>query len=59
MGQAVQQARYDAVTKQTVIASHVFNGGWYQLIPFLIVAIVFVGGTTYFRKQSKFFAENI
>jgi ABC-2 type transport system permease protein len=59
MAQAIQGARYAAVTHETFTAHQVFQGGWYQLIPFAIVAFVLVGGLAYFRKESKYFAENI
>jgi ABC-2 type transport system permease protein len=59
MAQAIQDARYAAVTHQTTTAHKIFQGGWHELIPFLIVAIVLVIGLSYFRKESKYFAENI
>jgi ABC-2 type transport system permease protein len=59
MAQAIQDARYAAVSHQTLTADKVFNGGWYALIPFVIVIVVLVGGQAYFRKESKYFAENI
>jgi ABC-2 type transport system permease protein len=59
IAQALQQARYLMITHQTVTAAQVFNGGWYSLVPFAIVALVLVIGVSYFRKQSKYFAENI
>lgn len=59
MGQAVQDARYAVVTHQSTIPQQVFNGGWYQWLPFVFVLFVLVGGVTYFRKESKYFAENI
>jgi ABC-2 type transport system permease protein len=59
MGQAIQDARYAAVTHDTTTAHRIFQGGWYQFIPYLIVIVVLVGGLSYFRKESKYFAENI
>jgi len=59
MAQALQDARYVTVTKQTTIPSHVFNGGWYQFIPVILVFVMFIVGAAYFKKESKFFAENI
>ncbi len=59
MAQAIQSARYFTVTKSTVTAQQLFNGGWYVYIPFAIVILAFVGGIYYFRKESKYFAENI
>jgi ABC-2 type transport system permease protein len=59
MSQSIQSARWAMVGHQTVTTGKVFNGGWYLLIPYIIVLIVFVGGVLYFRKESKYFAENI
>jgi len=59
MAQAIQDARYSTVTHETTTAYRVFEGGWYELIPFTIVILVLVGGLSYFRKESKYFAENI
>ena len=59
MAQAIQDARYSAVTHQTSTIYQVFDGGWYKLIPFIVVVLVFLGGLKYFRKESKYFAENI
>lgn len=59
MGQSIQAARYSVVTHETITSSQVFGGGWFMYIPFIIVILVFVGGATYFRKHSKYFAEDI
>lgn len=59
MAQAIQDARYALVTHQTETVYQIFNGGWYKFIPFAVVVVVFVTGVTYFRKESKDFAENV
>lgn len=61
MAQSIQDARYAAVThSDKVITAHrLFQGGWYEYIPFALVVLVLIVGVTYFKKQSKFFAENI
>ena len=59
MAQSIQAARYVLVTNQTIIGKHVYNGGWGQYIPFMIVIFVFIFGALYFKKSSKYFAENI
>lgn len=61
MAQAIQDARFVAVTKDDLVvtASRVFEGGWFMFIPFVIVVAVLVGGLLYFRKEAKYFAENI
>jgi len=59
LAQAIQEARYNAVTDQAVTTAKAFNGGWYGLIPYIIVIVVCVIGVLYFKKESKYFAENI
>jgi len=59
MAQAIQDARYLAVTRQTTTIYNVFEGGWYCLIPFGITVLVLLIGVLYFRKESKYFAENL
>lgn len=59
MAQAIQDARYSVVTHQTITIHQVFDGGYYIFIPFIIVALTLIGGLIYFRKESKYFAENI
>lgn len=59
MAQAIQDARYTAITHQTTTIYALNQGGWHALIPFAIVIVLFVGGIAYFRSQSKYFAENI
>lgn len=59
VAQAIQDARNAVVTSQTTTIYDVFNGGLYFLIPFVLIAITLLGGVAYFRKESKYFAENI
>jgi ABC-2 type transport system permease protein len=59
MAQAIQDARYTTVSHDTLTIYKVFDGGWYALIPFVIVAVLLITGQAYFRKESKYFAENI
>jgi ABC-2 type transport system permease protein len=59
MAQAIQDARWASISHETLTARTVFDGGWYMYIPFLIVIGVLVGGLAYFRRESKYFAENI
>jgi len=59
MAQAIQDARYAAITHYTPTISKLFDGGAYRLIPFVFVVVVLIVGVAYFRKESKYFAENI
>jgi ABC-2 type transport system permease protein len=59
IAQAVQDARYSLITHQTITVNNLFRNGWYITIPLTIAVVVFVGGALYFKKNSKYFAENI
>jgi ABC-2 type transport system permease protein len=59
MAQTIQDARYVSISHQTTTIYKIFEGGWYSLTPFIIVVFTLFIGTTYFRSQSKYFAENI
>lgn len=61
MAQAIQDSRYAVVSHdpKVITAHRLFEGGWHEYIPFTIVILILVGGITYFRKESKYFAENI
>jgi ABC-2 type transport system permease protein len=59
MAQTIQDARYAAISHDTITTSKIFNGGWYAYIPYLIVIVVFILGTIYFKSQAKYFAEDI
>lgn len=58
MAQSVQSVRYNAVTQEAITAQQLLPG-WMQAIPFLIVVVTFVFGVWYFKKESKYFAENL
>lgn len=59
MAQAIQDARYAVVTHDVMTISKIFEGGWYRLIPFAIILITLFIGIVYFKKESRYFAENI
>lgn len=59
VAQAIQGARYNLVTTETVTTRGIFNGGWYSLIPALITLLFLLIGALYFKKESRYFAENL
>ena len=59
LAQAIQDARYVMVSHDITTTWKIFDGGWYALIPFMFVLLTAIMGVTYFRKESKYFAENI
>lgn len=59
MAQAIQDARNILVTNQTITIAEVFHDPLARLIPLGITFIVVILGVLYFKKESKYFAENI
>ena len=59
VAQSIQNIRYQLVTHKTVTTYSVFKGGPYMYVPLIFVTVVLVVGVIYFKKQSKYFAENI
>jgi ABC-2 type transport system permease protein len=57
MGQIIQDARYCLVTDQTVTMSQVYGTPWARLIPVGVVAGLVVTSVVFFRRRSRFFAE--
>jgi len=59
VAQAIQDARYFLVTHESVTPSQLFHNPLYIIAPFLIVVAVLAIGSFYFKKNSKYFAEQI
>lgn len=59
MAQSIQAARNGLVTSETLTISKVFSNDLISYIPIIIVAAVLIFGILYFKKESKYFAENI
>lgn len=59
VAQAIQGARHAILGDVAVTTRAIFNGGWYMYVPTLIVILVVVVGALYFKRESRYFAENI
>lgn len=59
MAQAVQDARHAIVSHKTPTIHSLVSNGWLEWLPYLIPVLVLVGGVLYFKKQARYFAENI
>lgn len=59
VAQAIQDARNVVVTTETITIAEVWGTPWARLIPVAISVTVFVIGVLYFKKEAKYFAENI
>lgn len=60
MAQIIQDARYALVTPKTQTIYQVYGGDkWIWLIPVGLTLLIVILASTYFRKRSKFFAEEV
>jgi ABC-2 type transport system permease protein len=59
MAQIIQDARYVLVSKETVTMSSLTHNWLLLVAPVIIVLITVAAATLYFRKSSKYFAENV
>lgn len=58
VAQIIQDARYVLVTNDTITIWALFSD-WKVLLPFIIITIMLIVATVYFKKHSKSFAEEI
>jgi ABC-2 type transport system permease protein len=59
MAQTIQDSRYVLISHETETIWSLFDGGWYAFIPLIIVCVTLVFGTLYFKKEAKYFTENL
>lgn len=58
VAQIIQDARYVLVTSDTITIWKLFSD-WKAFIPFIIVVVMLIVASVYFKKHSKTFAEDI
>lgn len=61
VAQVVQDARYSIIShnEKVITINTVFDGGWYRMIPIIIVISTLIIGVSYFRIKSPNFAEDL
>lgn len=59
VAQIVQDARYNVITDQAITTRQIFLNPLWQAIPYIIVLFSIVLASWYFRKNQKYFAENV
>jgi ABC-2 type transport system permease protein len=60
--QIIQDARYALIihdTEKSPTIYSLFHGGYDKFAPFIIVVLMLIGGLLYFKREAKYFAENI
>lgn len=55
----VQDMRYNVVTHQAITTWQLFSNILWQLVPYLIIAVTVAIAIIYFKKQQKYFAEQV
>lgn len=59
LAQTIQDIRYNLITTNTTTTWGFIGNHFLQIIPILIVILLLVAATLYFRKKSKSFAEDV
>jgi len=59
MAQAIQDARYSLVTHKTQTIEQIFGSSSMRLVTVGVCIAVLVAGILYFKKEAKYFAENL
>ena len=57
--QAIQDVRHNLITPETVTTWNFISNHFFQFLPIILITIVLIFGALFFRKKSKFFAEEI
>ncbi len=59
IAQVIQDVRYTLITDATMTTWSVINNPLLRLVPFLIVIVLLIAASLFFRKKSKHFAEEV
>ena len=59
LSQAIQDIRHNLITPETITTWNYISNPFVQVLPILLVIIILILASLYFRKKSKFFAEDI
>lgn len=59
VAQVIQDGRYNLVTHQTATTNTLINNPFAVAVPYIIVIISIIFASLYFKKSSKYFAENV
>lgn len=55
----IQDARHNTITDQAITTSQLFDNPLWILVPYLIIAAIISIAISSFKKQQKYFAENV
>lgn len=55
----VQDMRYNVVTHQAITTGQLFSNILFQAIPYIVIVVVVIAAVIYFKRQQRYFAENV
>ena len=59
IAQAIQDIRHNLITPETITTWNYISNPWLQFLPVILIIVILIFATLYFRKKSRFFAEEI
>jgi ABC-2 type transport system permease protein len=59
VAQVIQDARFVLVTDQTQTISTLYGSHWIRLVPASLAFLTVIISVYYFRKRSRYFAEDV
>ena len=59
IAQAIQDIRYNLITNETITTWNFIENSFLKILPIILVLVVLILAALYFRRKSKFFAEEI
>ena len=59
IAQAIQDIRHNLITHETITTWNYISNFWLQILPIIIIVLILIFAIIYFRKKSKYFAENV
>ena len=59
IAQAIQDIRHNLITHETITTWNFISNFWLQILPIILIILILIFAAVYFRKKSKYFAENV
>lgn len=59
IAQCIQDIRYNLITTETITTWNYLNNNFLKALPIILIILILIRAAFYFRKKSRFFAEEI
>ncbi len=59
IAQAIQDIRHNLITPETITTWNFINNHFFQFLPIIFIIVILIFAVLFFRKKSKYFAEEI